>query len=127
LALIEVSERRKEMAKLSITAQEQAAYARDGYSHLKQLRDGKVAAILRFNFTWGLMVGVNPAGYERRYCYEYSADAARALEDWDGKDHPDGPWIKCKGVMPNGQGVDLLNPNIHEDFVPSQRMHPRKA
>jgi hypothetical protein len=75
-----------------------------GYSQVCG-RAGRTCAIYRFNYTTGLLVGLDPVGYERRYCYEHAQDADRALADWDGHGHPGGPWIKCKGA-----GIDLLNP-----------------
>ena len=78
----------------------------EGYRHVRELA-GKTCAILPFAYTTGLMVGLEPIGYERRYCYEHASDAAVALALWDGQGHPSGPWIKCKGA-----GVDLLNPSL---------------
>jgi len=78
----------------------------EGYRELCE-RDGKWCGIHRFNFTTGLVVGLDPAGYERRYCYEHEADAFQALAVWDGRGHPGGPWIKCKGA-----GIELLNPAL---------------
>ncbi|MBB3180956.1 hypothetical protein FHW64_005395 [Variovorax sp. Sphag1AA] len=66
---------------------------------------GEVCAIKKFNFTTAVVVGLHAQGYERRYCYEHAADARAALAAWDGRGHPGGPWIKCKGA-----GIDLLNP-----------------
>jgi hypothetical protein len=76
----------------------------NGYHDVRAL-NGAVCAVGRFNFTFGLIVGLGWEGYERRYCYELEADARAALAEWDGQGHPDGPWIKCKGA-----GIDLLNP-----------------
>jgi len=75
-----------------------------GYTDLRVV-DGVLCAVRRFNFTTAILVGLDPLGYERRYCYEHSADACAALAAWDGREHPPGPWIKCKGA-----GIDLLNP-----------------
>ena len=77
---------------------------RQGYTDLCE-REGVVCGLQMFMYTAGLMVGIDSFGYERRYCYERAADARRALAAWDGRGHPGGPWIKCKGL-----GVDLLNP-----------------
>ena len=74
-----------------------------GYSDIRSTR-GLLCAILQFNVTTALVVGLDEAGYQRRYCYEHRADARAALSVWDGRDHPSGPWIKCKGP-----GLDLLN------------------
>lgn len=81
--------------------------AQNGYTHVRQL-GGRWVGLLRFNFTVGLVVGLDGGGYERRYCFEFAEDASQALEAWNGRDHPGGPWIKCKGA-----GIDLLNPNFN--------------
>lgn len=78
-----------------------------GYSDLKKLPCGALAGLLQFNFTHGLLVGLDTEGYERRYCFEHESDARKALEAWNGLGHPSGPWIKCKGA-----GLDLLNPAL---------------
>lgn len=75
-----------------------------GYSDLC-VRAGSLCAICGFNFTTALVVGLDPAGYEKRYCYEHDNEARQALAAWDGQGHPEGPWIKCKGA-----GIDILNP-----------------
>lgn len=69
------------------------------------VKAGVVCGLQSFAFTTGLVVSLDPVGYERRYCYEHEADARRALAQWDGMGHPGGPWIKCKGI-----GIDLVNP-----------------
>lgn len=79
----------------------------NGCKGLTRTKEGSWCALLRFNFTWGLVVGLNESGYARRYCYEHEVDAAVALKSWDGAGHPKGPWIKCKGA-----GIDLLNPEL---------------
>ena len=77
-----------------------------GYSDVC-VRADVLCAISRFNFTTALVVGLEPVGYERRYCFEHDQDARHALAAWDGQGHPEGPWIKCKGP-----GIDLLNPAL---------------
>ena len=77
-----------------------------GYRELRPIGD-VLCGLHRYNFTTGLAVGLTFECYERRYCFEHSEDALRALRDWDGQGHPSGPWIKCKGA-----GVDLLNPAL---------------
>ncbi len=67
----------------------------------------QLCALKRFNFTTAVFVGLDEVGYQRRYCYEHTADARSALQAWDGSDHPPGPWIKCKGA-----GIDLLDPHF---------------
>lgn len=83
-----------------------AFLAENRYAHVRVLA-GKVVALQSFNYTTGLVVGLDFGGYEVRYCYEVADDAMAALELWDGTGHPSGPWIKCKGA-----GVDLLNPSF---------------
>lgn len=85
--------------------------AANGYTNVRLIHNQGLCGLLRFNFTWGLVVGLNASGYTKRYCYENRADALDALEAWDGSDHPDGPWIKLKGM-----GLDLLNPKIDSKF-----------
>ena len=82
------------------------ALAAQGYNGFCE-RNGPLCAIQRFSFTTAIVVGLCPAGYQRRYCFEHEEDARRALAAWDGKGHPDGAWIKCKGP-----GIDLLNPAL---------------
>lgn len=81
-------------------------HAANGYSDLRTLGE-QVCAIKQFNFTTAVVVGLDSVGYQRRYCYELKSDAQAALIAWDGREHPFGPWIKCKG-----SGIDLLNPNF---------------
>lgn len=77
-----------------------------GYTDLRNVA-GMRCGLIQMVFTWGLAVDIGVSGYERRYCYERHADAFDALAAWDGKGHPSGPWIKCKGA-----GIDLLNPEL---------------
>jgi hypothetical protein len=77
-----------------------------GCTDVRSLND-QACATKRFNFTMALVVGLDDVGYQRRYCYEHRADAQAALDAWDGREHPPGPWIKCKGG-----GIDLLNPSF---------------
>ncbi len=83
-----------------------AALEAGGYDDLRTIGE-VICGIRRFNYTTSIVVGLDEAGYERRYCYEYKVDAQAALRAWDGEAHPSGPWIECKGA-----GVDLLNPAL---------------
>lgn len=78
------------------------------YTDLRRIR-GVLCGLNMLNFTTGLVVGLHTDHYERRYCYEHQQDARQALQAWDGRGHPGGPWIKCKGA-----GIDLLNPALLE-------------
>lgn len=71
-----------------------------------------LCATKQYNFTWAVVVNIDPIGHERRYRYEYSSRAAAALEAWDGDGQPSGPCIECKGV--NG---DLLNAGFGREFM----------
>lgn len=94
----------------------QTILAREGYTDLYVV-DGANCGLLKFVFTTGLVVGLTEDSYQRRYCYEHAQDAKDALAAWDGREHPTGPWIKCKGL-----GIDLLNPNFgQEDSRPRCR------
>lgn len=55
-------------------------------------------ALQRFIFTVGLVVNIDPVGYEGRYCFKHLADARESLLAWDGLDDPKGEWIKYKGA-----------------------------
>lgn len=92
---------------VSTEAELEAIFTASGYHEVKRVSNGVLCVIFKFNFTFGLVAGLELDGYSRRYCYEHEEDAKTALNQWDGKDHPSGPWIKCKGA-----GLDLLNPLI---------------
>ena len=81
-----------------------SALEAQGYESLCE-RSGKTCAIHRFNYTTAILVGLDPIGYERRYCFEHAEEARASLAEWDAQGHPGGPWIKCKGA-----GIELLNP-----------------
>jgi hypothetical protein len=81
---------------------------RNGYRHLKEFPDGKIAGIGRQLFTTGLFVGLEEFSYQKRYCYENEAQAVVALAIWDGQGDPPGPWIKEKPS-------DRLNPKWSRD------------
>lgn len=84
---------------------------RNSYSHIT-MRAGMLYASENFMFTTGLVVGLTWGGYSRRYCYEEIDDALCALQQWSGRDHPGGDWIKVKGFDETGKRVDMLNPLI---------------
>lgn len=88
----------------------QAAMKIEGYAYLRRLPTGEWAALRKFLFTTGLVVGIDLHGYRTRFCYERAEDALDALLAWDGSGDPSGPWIKEKGL-----GVDRLNPKLETE------------
>lgn len=78
----------------------------EGYTDFKYIENVGLCAINRFMFTHGLLVDLSTIGYDRRYCFHSYEEALNSLNNWDGKDHPSGNWIKAKGL-----GIDLINPN----------------
>lgn len=72
-----------------------------------QVVSGLVCGLQKYKFTTAVVGGLGAKGHDRRYCDEFEADARTSLLNWDGRGHPSGPWIKCKGA-----GVDMLNPNL---------------
>lgn len=78
-----------------------------GYSAPRKLPTGEWAALTRFAFTVGLIVGIDAYGnYRARWCFEVPRDALIAPETWNGEGDPPGPWIKYKGHP----GGDRSNP-----------------
>ena len=88
-----------------------AGLASQGIASFAACGSRGLCGLKRFQFTWGLLVNLQPLGYDLRYCYENEADARAALASWDGAKHPAGPWIKCKGA-----GIDILNPEFATDI-----------
>ena len=68
-----------------------------GYSHPRQLPDGKWIAVMDLLFTTGLFYNLDRVGYECRWCYEKRQDAIDALNEWNGEGEPSGDWIVRKG------------------------------
>ena len=64
-----------------------------------------LCGLKHYTFTCGLVTDIQPLGHGRRYCYETFEEARDTLAAWSGKEHPSGPWFKCKGAT-----IDLLNP-----------------
>jgi len=83
----------------------------EGYRCVKRLDGGIYAGVFPQLYTCGLFVGLTRGGWERRYCYENTADAEKALREWNGAGDPPGPWIKEKPG-------DRLGPGVigHENF-----------
>lgn len=85
----------------------------NGYQH-PRIVAGKLCALRGFLTTIGLVVGVDEdGGYERRYCYKEYAEAWASLCMWNPllTPHPEGPWIKAKGLY-NGVSIDCTPQEI---------------
>jgi len=74
-------------------------FAENSYLAPRLLPSGEWAALHRFIFTTGLVVGIDEHGRRTRFCYERFEDAFAALATWDGRGDPPGPWIKEKGEI----------------------------
>lgn len=63
-----------------------------GYEHVRPLARGRWAGLMRFMFTYAIIVGRmgDEVGYENRWCYKTYAAALMALETWDGVGEPEG-------------------------------------
>lgn len=53
-----------------------------------------------FIFTTAIIRGIDHTGYEERWCYKTFEDAALALAEWNGLDHPPGQWHRYLGYGP---------------------------
>jgi len=67
-----------------------------GYEFPRQLPNGQWIALQRFLFTWAVVKGIDPIGYEQRWCYGAYNDALIAVANWDGEGDPPGNWIVNK-------------------------------
>jgi len=77
----------------------------EGYKRCVILPGGQLAGIMPQLFTTALCVGLDEYGYRTRFCYERKEDAIAALDAWDGKGDPPGPWIKEKPSDRLGPGA----------------------
>jgi hypothetical protein len=77
-----------------------------GYLCPRKLESGEWIAIVRYLFTFGLVVDIREFGYRTRFCYARWDEALAALLSWDGVGDPPGPWIKELGR------VERTNPSV---------------
>lgn len=76
-----------------------------GYFNLIQTQHYGVIGIMRFTFTFGLMIDLDLNDYDRRYCYRSLEELMFGYQVLLAQDtlsnvpeHPLDPyWIKCKG------------------------------
>lgn len=88
------------------------------YLGTRKLASGEWAAVQKFLYTWGLVVGLDEFGRRTRFCYRLMQDAFMALEDWNGHGDPPGNWIKEKGRVERDnpamfKGVPVVNEHGH--------------
>lgn len=84
----------------------------NGYTHVKLMASGEIAALLPMIGSMGLFMGLDEVGYRCWYSYPNDADATAAIDKWDGRGDPPGPWIKQKGRDLLLGPVDRNNPNL---------------
>jgi hypothetical protein len=81
------------------------AFEQYGYRNVCRLANGEVAGIRPMIYTAGLFLGLDQTGWRTRYCYETMVQAQTALEQWDGRGDPPGPWVKQKPEERLGPGA----------------------
>ena len=96
-----------------------AEFEANGYALPRLLPTGEWAALHKFIYTTGLVVGIDATGFRTRFCYATSFDAAIALLEWDGQGDPPGPWIKEKGRVERSNpkrfgGIPIVVEERHE-------------
>lgn len=77
-----------------------------GYYDIREIRGRGLCGLYRFIFTVGLCYGLDEYSYKGRYCFDSASEAKKAIDTWDGKEDPDGDWIKHKG------SVEYSNPKL---------------
>jgi hypothetical protein len=77
------------------------------YSGIREI-NGSICCLAPFMFTVGLITKVNHTGYFARFCFENPLDAMKAIQLWDGRGDPPGPWLKQKTP------VERHNPLLYE-------------
>ena len=80
---------------------------KEGYIDIMLIPNKGICGIMRFLFTYGLVIGLDTTGYKGRYCYKDLVTATMALHMWDGKNDPPLQWIKYKG-----EGGERSNSNF---------------
>lgn len=68
-----------------------------GYFFIREIEGRGLCALRRMVFTVGLFVDLDEEGSNGRYCFPSLQEAVHSILSWDGKDDPDGDWIKFKG------------------------------
>lgn len=83
----------------------EAEVLKEGYTHLKWVKDSQgkevLCGLFRFIFTVGLVIDIDTIGYKGRYCFPDTTDAKITITSLSSipeniEDFP-GHWIKYKG------------------------------
>lgn len=90
-----------------------------GYEFPRQLPNGQWIGVFRFIFTYGLVVGLDRLGYQKRYCYHVYNDALVAVANWDGEGDPPGNWIVEK---PSGRAGPGNSSELHKKRIESTKI-----
>lgn len=82
----------------------------NGYTDHRHFEEHGIVAIMPLMFTYAIITGINPYGYEDRWCYSSYAKAKEALEAWDGEGEPTG-WHRhpATGRRIDEQGNSTIN------------------
>ena len=83
----------------------------EGYVGVRQMKNGQWVGVCKMLYTYGLVIGLDETGYDRRYCYEHLTDAMVAAVCYEGIGDPIGPWIKMKGDLVRGE---VMGPGAKE-------------
>jgi hypothetical protein len=81
----------------------------EGYYEIREIPGIGLCGLRKFIFTTGLVIGMDEDRYYGRYCYSNEVDALKALNEWDGKEDPSGPWIKYKGTPGERSNPEMDN------------------
>ena len=83
--------------------------------------NNKLCAVSDFAFTSGLIYNIDFHSYQQRYCFPNKRSLSKELEVWDGKGHPGGNWIKCKGLY-----GDFSNPLVIDEGYIGEKIKTKK-
>jgi hypothetical protein len=81
----------------------------EGYYGIREIPGKGLCGLRKFIFTTGLVIGMDEVQYYGRYCYSDESDALKALNEWNGKGDPSGPWIKYKGAPEERSNPEMDN------------------
>jgi hypothetical protein len=89
-------------------------YADAGFFRVRALDNVREFGLMRFAFTVGLCIDIEPTSqyqiYTGRYCYPSLNEALAAFDEYTGTGDPSGDWVKYKGL-----DGERENPNLKEN------------